>query len=228
MEDEKNSNKRSIFISINEASRMSGLSIQTLRRSFDSKMLSGFRTPKGTRRFDKKSIQELLDSDGEYSEQNKPRIIKNFIYARVSSRKQMDDLSRQIEFLRRPEYNDYILVQDVASGVSCKRKGMQTILEACVQGNIGEVVIAHKDRLARFGFDIIETVIKAAKGKITILGNTEFKSPEQELSEDLLAIVHIFSCRQTECRTRKNKKSSDKNLSNNQTTEDDQGGISCM
>jgi predicted site-specific integrase-resolvase len=115
----------------------------------------------------------------------------------------MDDLSRQIEFLQRPEYNEYILVQDIASGVSSNRKGLKTILDACVQGNVGEVVIAHKDRLARFGYGIIETVIKAAKGKITVLGDPLFKSPEQELCDDLLSIVHIFSCKQMDRRSYK-------------------------
>ena len=95
----------------------------------------------------------------------------NFIYARVSSKKQLDDLSRQVEFIkgRRSEYSSYKLVTDIASGINFKRKGLETILDACVQNNIGEVVVAHRDRLSRFGYDLIELLVKKAGVSITVI-----------------------------------------------------------
>jgi predicted site-specific integrase-resolvase len=108
----------------------------------------------------------------------------------------VDDLSRQVEHIKRPEFTDYILIQDIGSGINFKRKGLQTILESCLRNTIGEVVVAHKDRLSRFGFDLIESIVNKAGGKITLLDVPENKSSEQELADDLLSIVHIFSCRQ--------------------------------
>jgi len=122
----------------------------------------------------------------------------NFLYARVSSKKQLDDLVRQIDFIktRRPEYSSYTCITDVASGINFSRKGLSTLLEACLQHTIGEVVVAHKDRLSRFGFDLIELIIRKAGGKLTVIDDEKNKSTEQELSEDLLSIVDIYCCRQ--------------------------------
>ena len=110
----------------------------------------------------------------------------------------MDDLARQTEYLqqRRPEYASYISITDVASGINFKRKGLQTILDACLQGTIGELVVAHRDRICRFGFELIESLVQKAGGKITVLDNDGNKNTEQELAEDLLSIVHVYSCRQ--------------------------------
>ena len=65
-----------------------------------------------------------------------------------------------------------------------------------MQGIIGEVVVAYKDRLARFGFELIEQIIQKGGGKVVILNNNIYKSSEQELAEDLLAIIHVFNCKQ--------------------------------
>jgi predicted site-specific integrase-resolvase len=69
-------------------------------------------------------------------------------------------------------------------------------LDSCLQGTIGEVIIAHRDRLSRFGFDLINLLVDKSGGKITVLDDEKDKSSEQELAEDLLSIIHIFSCRQ--------------------------------
>ena len=87
---------------------------------------------------------------------------QNFIYARVSSKKQVDDLSRQIEFIKksRPEYASYLPITDIASGINFNRKGLGEILDASLRGSLGELVVAHRDRLSRFGFDLIKLVIE--------------------------------------------------------------------
>jgi predicted site-specific integrase-resolvase len=110
----------------------------------------------------------------------------------------MDDLTRQIEFLRstNTEYSTYNLVTDCASGINFERKGLSSILDSCLLRNIGEVVVAHKDRLARFGFDLIKLLIEKSGGKLTVVNQETDKSSEQELADDLLSIIHIFSCRQ--------------------------------
>jgi putative resolvase len=219
---EKNEEKKN-FISISNASLFSGLSPQTLRKMADEKKIRCFKTPGGQRRFDKQSLSQLCHPD--LSNENPENVVipkKNFLYARVSTKKQMDDLSRQIEFLRKPEFIDYVLIQDVASGINFKRKGLQTILDACLQGVIGNVVVAHRDRLCRFGFELIEIIIQKAGGSIQVLDSTGNKSTSNELSEDLMSIIHIYNCREMgkrsySSRINREKDNKNKTLSNTTT-----------
>jgi predicted site-specific integrase-resolvase len=140
-----------------------------------------------------------------HQNQTHPKI--NYTYSRVSSKKQLDDLIRQTQYLlsHRPEYASYVCLSDVASGINFKRKGLQTILESCLQGTIGELVIAHRDRLCRFGFELLEILVEKGGGKITVLDNDEHRSPDQELSEDLLSISQLYSCKQMGKRSYKAK-----------------------
>lgn len=187
--------KQGTFISIKRASELSGLDSQTIRKMFDLLQIQGYKTPSGQRKIDKSSLEKMCYPSSN-DEGVKKSIRENFIYARVSTKKQMDDLVRQVEFLRRPEYLDYILVQDVGSGINWKRKGIQRILDSCLQGTIGEVVIAHRDRLCRFAFELVEGIIKKAGGSIKVIGTDKDRSEQDELAEDLLSIIHIFNCRQ--------------------------------
>ena len=184
--------KEKKFFNIGEASRFTGIGIQTIRKMADNNEIQCYKTSTGHRKFNKQSLQHLC---GQIETDTKPSR-RNFLYTRVSSKKQLDDLSRQVKYVSKPEYSGYDLITDVGSGINFKRKGIQTILDACIQGTIGEVVVAHKDRLSRFGYDLIESIVLKAGGKITLLDNPETKSSEQELADDLLSIVHIFSCRQ--------------------------------
>jgi len=197
------------FVSIREASRLTGLGNQTIRKMADDGTLRCYKTPAGQRRIDIQSIQELCSTVSNVSKEltfSK----KNFIYARVSTKKQVDDLSRQLDFLQQPQFTGYTVVTDIASGINFKRKGLETILESCLQRNIGEIVVAHKDRLCRFGYELIEQLVIKAGGKITVLGdNGNNKSDEQELTDDLLAIIHVFSCRQMGKRSYANRKPKD-------------------
>jgi predicted site-specific integrase-resolvase len=196
------------YISINEAVKITGLSFQTIRKIGDKKQIQCFKTPSGHRRFNKQDLEKFCDSN--IINEKDSKITKvNYIYTRVSSKKQLDELSRQTEYIQqsKPEYSSYTTISDIASGINFKRKGLQTILDSCIQGAIGEVVIAHRDRLSRFGFDLIKIIIEKAGGKITILDDEQNKSSEQELAEDLLSIIHIYSCRQMGKRSYKIKQS---------------------
>lgn len=98
-------------------------------------------------------------------------------------------------------------------------------MDSCLQNNIGEVVITHKDRLCRFGYELIESLVNKAGGKITVLENSREKTSEQELTEDLLSIIHVFSCRQMGKRSYSNRKDKDKdsqdqNISNQESKSD--------
>ena len=180
-----------------EACRITGLHQITIRKYADAKQIQCYVTPTGFRKYNRACLEKLCSSNVPHVPIQQNEKI-NYVYSRVSSRKQMDDLLRQTEYLqqRRPEYASYVSITDVASGINFKRKGLQTILDSCIQGTIGELVVAHRDRLCRFGFELIESFVTKAGGKITVLDNDGNKSGEQELAEDLLSIIHVYSCRQ--------------------------------
>jgi predicted site-specific integrase-resolvase len=209
-------NEEKTFISIREASRISGIEPQTLRKMADTKKIGCFKTPSGQRKFNLFDLQKMFNNNSTNSQDEK-NTKNNYLYTRVSSKKQLDDLLRQNEFIRNYsiEYASYTLISDIASGINFKRKGIETILESCMQRTIGEVVVAHKDRLSRFGYDLFKLIIEKSGGKITVINSDENKSSEQELAEDLLSIVHIFSCRQMG--KRKYKRNDNEN--NKDTTE---------
>jgi len=208
------------YISVQSASLLTGLDKQTIRKFFDTEKISGYKTPSGQRKIDRSSIQKMCHSS---NDDENIKIVKreNFLYTRVSTKKQMDDLSRQVKYVQRPEFSGYTLIKDIGSGINFKRKGLSTILESCIQRTVGEVVVAHRDRLSRFAFDLIESIVTKAGGSIKVLDCEGNKSSEDELAEDLLSIIHIFNCRQMGKRSYRNRKrestiqdSEDKNLSN--------------
>lgn len=193
------SNNKKMFVSIGEASRATGISPHTLRKYADDNKIKSYKTPSGQRKFDINYLEKMYGCNFN-NKQVKTSQKKNYIYTRVSSKKQIDDLSRQIEHIKsinnKYQTSSYIPISDIGSGMNFKRSGLQTILDACLQNIIGELIIAHRDRLSRFGFDLIESIVTKAGGKIIVINDKPDKSSEQELAEDLLSIVHIYSCRQ--------------------------------
>jgi len=113
----------------------------------------------------------------------------------VSSAKQKDDLERQIASLRE-SHPEHEVVKDIGSGINFKRKGLRSLLERSLEGGLDEVVVAHRDRLCRFAFDLIEWLFTKHGTKLVVL-DQDVASPESEseFTEDLLSIVHVFSCR---------------------------------
>ncbi|WP_156331974.1 MULTISPECIES: IS607 family transposase [Planktothricoides] len=159
-----------------------GVCLHTLRRWERDGKIQAIRTPSGQRRYD------IASYTGISNKRTQRAIIA---YARVSSRGQKADLDRQAAKLLEL-YPNAELVTDIASGLNFKRKGLRAILERVRQGDVGFIVVAHRDRLVRFGFDLRTWLCELDKTKIVVL-NQDSLSPERELVEDILAIVHIFS-----------------------------------
>jgi predicted site-specific integrase-resolvase len=112
----------------------------------------------------------------------------------VSSHGQKEDLERQIEYFS-TKFPNHIIIKDIGSGLNFKRKGFNSILDFAIKGDIQEVVVTHKDRLCRFGFELIERIItEYSNGKIVVL-NQKKTSPEKELVDDLISVVTVFSSR---------------------------------
>jgi putative resolvase len=117
---------------------------------------------------------------------------RKICYCRVSSQKQKEDLNRQIEMMKQL-YPTYEIIMDIASGINFKRKGLLEIINLAIKGEIEEVVIAYKDRLARFGYDLIEIILKEhSNALIVILNKTEEKTPTEEMTEDLISIMNVY------------------------------------
>jgi len=162
------------------ASRELGVHPNTLRRWADEGKIKHVLSPGGKRLYDCESVSGS-------------REMSKICYCRVSSAKQKDDLCRQVRYLR-DRFPEHEIVEDVGSGLNFRRKGFTSILERSCSGTIGEVVVAHRDRLCRFGFDLIKWIIERNGGKLVVLDDVR-QSPELELSQDLLSIIHVFSCR---------------------------------
>jgi len=175
------------YISGSKVKELLNVSDWTLRHWADTGKMKSIRTPGGQRRYD---ISTFSTSKRDLRSEDNRKII---CYARVSSRGQRDDLQRQIGFLEQHRPNG-IIITDIASGINWKRKGLASILELAVQGDIREVVVAARDRLCRFAFELLERMLALHDVRVTVL-DSEGCSPEQELSADLLGIVPIFCCR---------------------------------
>jgi putative resolvase len=188
------SKKEKEFVTVGVAAALTGLEAQTIRKLADNSSFLCYRTPSDQRRINLQSLQDFINSSL-LIQKVENYLKKNFLYARVSSKKQMDNLSRQVEYIKRPEYSDYTLITDVSSGTNFKRKGLSTILDACIENSIGNIVIANKDKLCRFGYELIEELVTKAGGRIIVLDQNDNLSDEDEISDDLLSIVQIFLCK---------------------------------
>lgn len=176
------------YISPKKAREMLGVTNDTLRNWDKKNRIRVSRGPSGRRMYNLEDINRVINGSSNAKEKRK------ICYARVSSKKQMDDLNRQ-ENLFKHKYPHHILVTDVGSGINWKRKGLWSILEQSMSREIEEVVVAHRDRLSRFGFDLFKGILERNGTKLVVLDDETGKSPEQELSDDVLAILHVYSCK---------------------------------
>lgn len=169
-----------MYVTPQQAAQYFGVSTETLRLWADKEKIDFIKTKNGHRRY-KIHVQD-----------NKKKKI-SIIYARVSSRKQEEDLDRQIVFLQK-KYPKHQLITDIGSGINFKRKGLITLLDKIFIGSVKEIVVAHRDRLTRFGFEIFEYICKKFNTKIIVIENDN-KSPVEDLSEDLFSIITVFTAR---------------------------------
>lgn len=154
----------------------------------------------GTKKESLKQLLLLLDSD--YTtfrnlpqKERKLKIRYEICYCRVSSKKQFNDLDTQITFMQK-QFPNCTIVSDIGSGINWKRKGFISILEQSMQGNIKKIIIAHRDRLCRFAFEFVEWLFNKYGVELMVLNKEDKNTTKNELAEDLLSIIHIFSCRE--------------------------------
>ena len=129
-------------------------------------------------------------------------------YCRVSSHKQKDDLIRQIDNVKTymiAKGYQFDIITDIGSGINYNKKGLNQLIDMVTNSEVEKIVILYKDRLLRFGFEIIDNLCNKYGTTIEIIDNTE-KTEEQELVEDLIQIITVFSCRLQGKRANKAKK----------------------
>ena len=189
--------------SIGEFAKKIGKSQQTLRNWHKSGILIPAVTSSyGTRSYSEKQLNEYLGSKIKEEE----KIIA--AYCRVSSLKQKDDLGRQVEnvksFCMAKGYT-FKLITDIGSGINYNKKGLLELINLITEEKISKIVVLYKDRLLRIGFDLINNLCKKFNVEIEIIDNTE-KTEEQELVEDLVQIITVFSCKLNGKKANKAKK----------------------
>ena len=177
------------YLSVKKTRQILGVTTVTLRNWNKTNKIRAIRTPSGVRLYNKQDIQDIINLRESTCKKQK------IVYCRVSSTKQKDDLDRQIYFFKQ-QYPNHTLVTDVGSGINWKRKGFTSILELAMQGQLSEVVVAHRDRLCRFAFELVQWILETNKVKLIVLNESNGESTNSELAEDILSIVHIYSCRQ--------------------------------
>lgn len=121
----------------------------------------------------------------------------NVVYARVSNTSQKDDLGRQIDLIKNyMNYNGYVIdfvFSDIASGMNENRPDFNKLINLVLENKISNVFISTKDRISRFGYDYLKNIFQKYNCNIIVLDKTENKTYEQELTDDLLTIIHHFS-----------------------------------
>lgn len=188
-------------LSIGKIANILGVSKQTLRRWEAQGKIKVFRTPKNHRRYDLSQLQDFSKS--------KPVLDKITIgYARVSSHDQKKDLIRQAQllesYLAKNGWN-YQIIQDLGSGLNYNKKGLRKLINLICSKSIERLVLTHKDRLLRFGSELIFSLCEYFGVEIVIMNASKELTFEDELVQDVLEIITVFSARLYGSRSRKNK-----------------------
>lgn len=180
-----------MLIPIGKFAKEIGVTVNTVRKMQLDGELIPFKISKGGHRYySSEQLNEYLNKDIIKEE-------KTILYARVSSKNQKDDLDRQIENLKQYAYSkgyQFEIITDIGSGVNYTKQGLKELIKLINEKQIDKIIILYKDRLVRFGFEIIEYLCELNNVKLEIIDNTT-TSKEQELTDDLIQIITVFANR---------------------------------
>lgn len=194
------------LIPIGQASQLLGVTIQTIRNWDKQGLLKPDDITKGGQRRYKLETLKNINKNIKFNTDN----LKTIAYARVSSHDQKDDLIRQVQVLElycaKAGFN-YEVIQDLGSGMNYYKKGLTKLLNLILDGKVKRLVLTHKDRLLRFGTELVFAICEAKEAEVIIInkGNENIKF-EEELAKDVLEIITVFSARLYGSRSKKNKK----------------------
>ena len=186
------------------------VTVRTLQRWDNDGVLKAYRTPTNRRYY---TEEQYLEYTGQSQTVKDPR--KVVAYARVSSNGQKDYLKNQVRFLRNFANGKGIILDDVitdiGSGLNYKRKNWNKLLDDVMDNQIKVIYITYKDRFIRFGYDWFENLCKKHNTEIVVLNNID-TSPSQEMIDDMISIIHVFSCRLYDLRKYKTEIKNDGSL----------------
>jgi len=192
------------YVGIGEAAKALGVSISTLRRWEESGKIEVDHTAGKHRRYDLGKLRpEMFFAEEEKDSR------KTVAYARVSSHDQKEDLERQkqvLELYCARQGWTFEVIADLGSGMNYRKKGLKLLLDSIIDGKVGRLVITHKDRLLRFGAELVFAICEAKNVEVVIINQGEDTSFEEDLAKDVLEIITVFSARLYGSRSRKNQK----------------------
>lgn len=190
-----------------EMAKKLNVTVRTLQRWDNEGKLPAKRSPTNRRYYTDDQLMQYL---GEPTDNR-----KTVAYARVSTYGQKDDLKDQVSFIRQYANAKGIIldevITDIGSGLNYNRKKWNQLLYSVEQNKIKTIFITYKDRFIRFGFDWFNRFCNEHNTKIIVLNNPD-TSPDKELVDDVISIIHVFSCRLYGLRKYKNKIKNDKSL----------------
>ncbi|VVM08545.1 hypothetical protein MAMC_02262 [Methylacidimicrobium cyclopophantes] len=192
------------LVGIREAAEALGVSAQTLRRwEREGRLFPDERTAGGRRRYDLVRLRPGMFRAGDEAKR------RTIAYARVSSHDQKDDLERQkqvLELYCARQGWTFEVIADLGSGMNYHKKGLKRLLDAIIDGQVGRLVLTHKDRLLRFGAELVFAICEAKNVEVVILNQGEDTTFEEDLAKDVVQIITVFSARLYGSRSRKNQK----------------------
>ena len=194
------------LLTIGQAAKVLGVTVQTMRNWDKKGLLKPDELTRGGDRRYKLETLKNINKNIIYNSDN----LKTIAYARVSSSDQKDDLVRQVQVLElyctKAGFN-YEVIQDLGSGMNYYKKGLTKLLNLILDGQVKRLVLTHKDRLLRFGAELVFAICEAKNVEVIIInkGDENIKY-EEELAKDVLEIITIFSARLYGSRSKKNKK----------------------
>ena len=186
------------YVPLRKAVKELGLHPNTLRRYADEGKIEIIKNEAGQRLYNVESYVRGT------------QVHQLICYCRVSNSKQQDDLNRQVAYMQ-SIYPEAEIICDIGSGLNFKREGLRTILDRLLQGDKLKIIVATRDRLCRFGFELIQYLVEQNGGEILVLDQSVY-CPQTEITQDLLSIIHVFSCRMHGLRKYSKKIKEDKDI----------------
>ena len=185
-----------MHLSISAASSYLGVSISTLRRwDREGYFAPDYVTLGGHRRYSISSLKQFCKASGETSESLDMKT--TVLYSRVSSADQKDDLVRQTDRLTKyaeeQGYINLMSIEDLGSGINYKKAGLKKLLKMLLNEQVDRLVVHHKDRLLRFGSELVFSICKHSGVEVIVLEESLGKTFEQELAGDVIEIMTVFS-----------------------------------
>jgi predicted site-specific integrase-resolvase len=167
------------YVSIKEASSITGLNQQTLRKLADTDSIESYKIPSGQRKFSRDALNKLVKNENQSSK-------LNFIYSRISPSKPLRKCCEEIEEIKKktPKYANYAHVIEQDSSDNINTSAFLTIMDACLNNNIGEVVIYNKENITYLFFNFVEMIILKSGGQLTIINNEDVSTEHKKIELD--------------------------------------------